>query len=171
MKLILQLRDADTGSAEPAPAEYQERAAARAVVFDADNNVALLHSTVHNYHKLPGGGIEEGEDIVTALHREVQEEIGCKINTLEELGMVEEWRNKIALHQISYAHVAHVVGDKGESALEENEKAEGFVTEWMPLDTAIETVRVELDRDHYLARFMTRRDLAILTEAKNLSRK
>ncbi len=166
MKTLAVLRDLDTGSDVPDPAVYEERTAARAVVFDADQNVGLIYSTVHKYHKLPGGGVEPGESLVQALTREVKEEIGCDIVDITELGYVEEFRNKIALHQHSYCYTAHVVGEKGEPALEEREKAEGFVTVWLPLDTAIETLTHELGSDVYLARFMTRRELAFLRAAR-----
>ena len=163
MRTLLTITDADVGYDTPEPARYQERTAARAVVFDADKKIALLHSTVHNYHKLPGGGVESGEDLLAALEREVEEEIGCQIEDIQELGSIEEFRKRISLHQWSHCYTARLVGEKGVPKLEADEMAEGFVTVWMPLDKAIETLQAELDRDHYLARFMTRRDLAILT--------
>src|SRR3989344_587978 len=43
-------------------ATFKTRSAARGVVFDGNKNVALLPVAAHNYFKLPGGGIEEGED-------------------------------------------------------------------------------------------------------------
>jgi ADP-ribose pyrophosphatase YjhB (NUDIX family) len=166
MKTLAVLRDLDIASDIPAPEHYEERTAARAVVYDAEGNVGLMYSTVHNYHKLPGGGVEAGEDLVTALKREAKEEIGCEIGDIVELGYVEEFRNKIALHQHSFCYTARVVGEKGEPALEEGEIAEGFITVWMPLDTAIETLTREMGNDVYLARFMTRRELAFLSAAK-----
>lgn len=165
MERLLIIHDTDVGSDTPDPAKYRERVAARAVVFDQDNNVALLHATVLNYHKLPGGGIDEGEDVIAALKRECLEEIGCKIENIVELGSIEEFRNKISLHQWSHCYTARVVGEKGTPHLEEDEVAEGFETVWMPLTDAIKTLESELNSDVYLARFMTRRDLTFLKAA------
>lgn len=162
MKTLLVLRDKDVGFDTPEPATYEVRTAARAVVFDKDENVALLYSTVHDYHKLPGGGVEEGEELLQALEREVKEEIGCRIENISGLGSIEEYRMRIALHQWSHCYIAHQVGEKGASQFVGDELEEGFVVQWIPLTDAIKTLESELDRDHYLARFMTRRDLTFL---------
>ena len=168
MKNLAVIHDRDVGSDTPDPNVYRERAAARAVVFDADNNIALLNATVNNYHKLPGGGINDGEDVVEALKRECIEEIGCAIKDVVELGSVEEFRNQIGLHQWSYTYTAKLDGEKGVPHLEQSEIDEGFETVWMPLDAAIKTLESELESDIYLARFMTRRDLAILKAARGV---
>ncbi len=93
MKLLKTIRDKDLGLDFAEPSVYRERKASRALVFDKDNNIALLHAKNKSYHKLPGGGIEDGEDIIQALRREAMEEIGCEIDNIKELGIVEEYRN------------------------------------------------------------------------------
>ena len=71
-------------ASEEEAAQYPVREAARAVVMDAENNVALLRVANKNYYKLPGGGIEVGEDRISALKRECLEEIGCSIEVVGE---------------------------------------------------------------------------------------
>lgn len=61
---------------------YQVREAARAIVLDENNMIALLHVSRDGYYKLPGGGIEDSEDPVDALKRECREEIGCEIEVI-----------------------------------------------------------------------------------------
>ena len=137
MEIIKIIRDADIGASFPAPATYRERRASRAIVFDQDGKIALLDATKKNYHKLPGGGIDEGEDVQMALDRELMEETGCSVENLRELGIIEEYRNNYELHQTSYCFLADLVGEKGTSNLEEGEIAEGFETVWVNLEDAI----------------------------------
>jgi 8-oxo-dGTP diphosphatase len=168
MKTLKIIKDTDVGSDTPDLGQYTERRAARAIVFDADKKVALLHATVKDYHKLPGGGIEGSEDPVAALKRECQEEIGCDVTNIKELGVIEEYRNQFGVHQTSYCFVADVAGAKGTPHLEEDEIAEGFETVWMSLDEAVQTLEREKSHKHYEGNFMTLRDYTFLAEVKSI---
>lgn len=173
MHHLLTIRDADFTHAQtvPTPSAWRERHAARAIVRDTEGNIALLHATKNNYHKLPGGGVEDGEDKAAALDRECLEEIGCHIQNVRELGKIEEWRNRCdlpdtGLHQTSFCYIADIRGEKGSPTLTESEIEEGFVTVWMPLEGAIAQLeREQADRVHYEANFMTKRDLTFLKTA------
>ena len=149
------------GVTEDEAVKYSLREAARAVVFDSENNIALLHSMVNKYYKLPGGGIESGENPILALKRECLEEIGCDIDSIEEVGIVREYRKKYNLKQISYCYKAKVVGEKGVVALTADEVAEGFVTVWVTLPVAIKLIS-ESSIEVYPAEHMTLRDTTIL---------
>lgn len=116
---------------------YTVREASRAVVVDESGLVALLHVTKENYYKLPGGGIEEGEDEITALHRECREEIGCEIEVIGEVGSTIEYRKIFKLKQISYCYFAKVKGEKGEPDLDDGEIDAGFAQVWLPYDEAL----------------------------------
>ncbi len=167
MKLLKTIRDSDIGSDIPDGVPKQERGASRAVVFDADSNVALLHATKKHFHKLPGGGIEQGEDIETALRRELIEEIGCSVKNLRELGSVEEFRNKWELHQISYCFLADLDGEKGMPDLEEDEIADGFEPVWMSIEDAIKTLESEAPVEDYEGKFIQLRDVTLLRAAQS----
>lgn len=166
MNVIKIIRDNDIGSNIPNPDKYEERRAARALVFDKDGKVALLHATNKGYHKLPGGGIEEGEDIIEALERECLEEIGCHISNPKELGVIEEYRNGFKMHQTSYCYIADLAGEKGQNHLEEDEAADGFEPEWMALDEAIKALEAEATIEHYEGKFIRLRDLTFLQFAQ-----
>ncbi len=165
MKLLRTIRDGDFGSDIPDGIPTQERRASRAVVFDVDDNIALFHATKKHYHKLPGGGIEQGEDIETALRRELMEEIGCSVKNLQELGRVEEYRNEREFHQVSYCFLADVDGEKRVPHPEENEIAAGFAPVWVGIEDAIKILEGEAPVEDYEGKFMQLRDVTLLKVA------
>ena len=105
MKNLLTIKEQDMVPGSPAvdTSSFRKRGAARAVLLDDKGQVYLLNVSKHGYHKLPGGGIDEGEDIKQALERELMEEVGCKAEIVAELGTVVEYRNyDDGLEQTSY---------------------------------------------------------------------
>ena len=170
MKILETIRDSDLGFDSPAPASYEERMAARALVFDREGTSPPLNATKKNEHKLPGRGVEQGESIEDALRRELVEEIGCAIENIRGLGAIEEFRNEFALHQISHCFFAHLSGEKGIPNLQAGEEIEdGFETVWLNLDKAIATLEYEADIQRYEGKFIRLRDLTFLQEAANAS--
>jgi 8-oxo-dGTP pyrophosphatase MutT (NUDIX family) len=134
MKLMTLLNPEN--ATEEEVAKYKTREAARAVVFDNDGKIALLNVSKWNYHKLPGGGIDEGESIIAALKRECREEIGCEIEVTAELGEILEYRKMFNVKQTSYCYLAKVVGEKGEPAFMLDEIDDGFKVEWVSIEKA-----------------------------------
>lgn len=116
MKTILTIHEQDIAPSPEAPIvdapNFRKREAVRAVVSDSDGKIALLHAGLYDCHKLPGGGIEEGEDLPTALERELLEEIGCEVEVTGEVGKVLEYREQSRFQQISYCFVATQIGEK-----------------------------------------------------------
>ena len=74
MKLIDTIYERDLRETEEPTdrSDYYHRHAARAVLLDEQGRVFLMHVGLHGYHKLPGGGIKEDEEIEQALARELQ---------------------------------------------------------------------------------------------------
>ncbi len=75
--------------------EYHYRQTCYAIVLRG-NEVMLVFSTKDKNHSLPGGGIEEGENIFDAMRREMLEETGYEVVALEELFDVHcfwNWRD------------------------------------------------------------------------------
>lgn len=141
------------------------RKAARAVVIDKDDNVALLHVSKNNYYKLPGGGLEDGEDKVTALRRECQEEIGCDVSVIAELGEILEYRKKFQIKQTSYCYLARVKGRIGTPKLTDHEISRGFKQVWMPYKEALEFAEKSESISFTGKLFVVPRDIRLLKEA------
>jgi 8-oxo-dGTP diphosphatase len=146
--------------------KYRIRKASRSICFNKDNKIALLHVSRHGYHKLPGGGIEEGEDIYEALRREMLEEAGVEIEITGEIGIIIEYRNEFGVLQISYCYKSKVIGELGVPQYTDKEKEEGFILEWKTIDEAIELLKTD-NPDNYEGRFNVKRELEILKEINN----
>jgi 8-oxo-dGTP diphosphatase len=161
--LVLDQHEIDASKLDSQRKNYRQRSAARAVLMDDKGSVALMHATKRQYYKLPGGGIDEGEDVLAALTRELLEETGCSARVVAELGIVEEWRDEVKLHQISYAYQAIKVGEPAELSLTDSELDEGFELVWAgDIDEAINLVEKAVDDPDTRVSFMTKRDAAIL---------
>lgn len=148
------------------------RRAARAVLRNDNNQVAIMCFTKTGSYKLPGGGVDEGEEIEAALHREIREETGYEIDDVRELGIIEEDRYYCGMHQTSYCFTANVQKFVG-TELTEKEAAEGMELRWMDtIDQAIsavesnDTTRGE-SGDQAGHTMMKRREITILNTAKS----
>lgn len=134
MKLLTEISEGAlglSGEFEQLGSDYQIRKSARAIILNEHGEMATQYLNTYTYHKLPGGGVDQGETVREALVREVQEEVGCNCEIIDEVGVVIEYRNKYRLLHISYCFVAKVVGEIGAPALEAGEIEEGQETLWM----------------------------------------
>ncbi len=161
----LRLINPDTVSEETTKA-FKHRLAARGVVFDPDGNVAVLPVSNHDYFKLPGGGIEKGEDEVSAFRRECLEEIGYDVEVIAELGMIVEYRSEFSLIQTSYCYAGKVIGARQETAFTEHEISQGFKQPlWVPFEKAHELISTSTP-NNYEGGFIKERDTLIMETAK-----
>ncbi len=109
------------------------RRAARGIVKTEDGLFAVLHLRKYDFYSLPGGGIEEGEEIVDALRREILEETGADCDAITELGIVEENRACHDFTQINYffaIETHHIMTN----SFTDEERSRDTVLEWRTLD-------------------------------------
>ncbi len=145
---------------------FKPRSAARGVVFDEQNNVAVLPVSNHNYYKLPGGGIEEGEIETDAFKRECLEEVGFDVEVISELGIIIEYRTEFSVIQTSYCYVGKVIDSKKEIALTEHEISQGIKDPvWIPFEEAFQFVS-NSQPNNYEGGFIKERDTLILETAR-----
>ena len=147
---------------------YRVREAGRAVVIDENGMIALLHVAKESYYKLPGGGIEDTEDKMTALQRECQEEIGCDVEVIGEIGIIVEYRKIFNLKQTSHCYLAKVKGEKGEPNFTDDEKENGFEQVWLPYGEALKVLSESKATNIEGNAYIVPRDTAFLEEAGTL---
>lgn len=140
------------------------REACRAVIFDEKNMIPLLFVSKEKYHKLPGGGIEIGEDKTIALKRELLEETWCEAEITKEIGITIE--SNSTRKQTSYCYIGRIT-KKSEPNYTDKEKKKGFELQRVTIDEAITLIQSE-KREHETAKRIQQRDLAILQKAKEI---
>lgn len=125
---------------------FEDRITGKAIVFDDDNNIALVGNKVNSFYLLPGGGMDHDESIEDGIIRECSEEIGCNVELKMPVGTIDDYRNRDKKHCITYCYTAKLIGEKGELTLTEDEKRNGLHVIWVPLDKAIKILEKEVEQ-------------------------
>ncbi len=170
MELLLTIHqnEFEVKQTETNNSDYRTREAARAVLLSDSGQIFLMNVRLHGYHKLPGGGIDEGESIEEALARELMEEVGCKARLVSEIGKIVEYRDYEKLKQTSYCFIAKQADEQQYSNLEEGELAEGMIeVKARSVEEAIALLKND-NPDNLEGKFIQRRDVAFLEKAKTL---
>ena len=127
------------------------RVSVRGIIFI--NGKLLMIEDDFGEVKLPGGGVDDGEDDYQALVREVKEETGYNviIESIKPFGEIEEKRLSVhepmIWHQISRLFFCEVYPEKGECEYTDNEKKYGFKQVLYTLDEAIEKIELMLEKE------------------------
>ena len=165
MKLLCELNDKIVlgldGMSDKPP-----RMTARGIVKNNDGLYAVMYAEKFGLYSLPGGGIEDEEDAVTTLHREIYEETGCTCDHIEELGIVSENRAHQDFTSKSYYYV--ITTDRAPVGiyLTDDEIANKTTVQWHTLD---EVVRLISEPKHTTTQrmYLQARDMAALKEYLN----
>lgn len=119
------------------------RRAARGIVLDGDE-ILLLYTRRYNDFSFPGGGVDDHEDLLEGLHRELSEETGASgVEVVSSYGRVEEFRPHYKpqydlMHMDSYFYHCRADRQLGETRLERYESDNGMAPCWVRLEEAIE---------------------------------
>ena len=141
------------------------RLTARAIIKNLQNQYAVLYASDFLLYSLPGGGVEEGEKIEDALRREVAEETGINIMSIEELGYVEENRAHCDYTQISYYFVVSTDSNEFNPHLTTEEANHGTIVGWYSYEEAYALIA---DAKHTTVqrKYLQARDMLALQEYK-----
>ncbi|WP_303837738.1 NUDIX domain-containing protein [Ruminococcus flavefaciens] len=127
------------------------RPSVRGVIIK-DEKIALVYSKKYDYYKFPGGGIENDEDHITTLKREVLEETGLTVinGSVMELGSVlriqkSRFTENVIFEQENFYYLCNVEKSVANQYLDEYELDEGFTLKYVLPELAIS---VNLTHDH-----------------------
>ncbi len=150
------------------------RVVVRAIVMDENGNIALHHICgnepdafgLRDYYETPGGGADDGEDLLVALKRECREELGYEIDVIAEIGEVDDYYNLLFRKNLNHYYLCRRKGaflgthfvSRGDSLIHD--------TVWVPLEEAMRLY--ENHRDEKLARLVYNREYPVLLETRNI---
>ncbi|MDE7222829.1 MAG: NUDIX domain-containing protein [Acetatifactor sp.] len=118
------------------------RVSVRGIIF-VDGKLLMIENTFGEV-KLPGGGMEPGEDDDQVLIREVKEETGYDVipESIKPFGEIEEKRLSVhepmIWHQINRLYFCDVYPAQGQCKYSENEKRYGFRQVFYTIEEALE---------------------------------
>lgn len=166
MKLIKKLNPENVIESEASG--YRRRTAVRAVIIDYEGKIGILKVNRDKYYKLPGGGIESGEDHASALARECLEEMGCEIEVVGEIGVIEEIRKFCSLTQKSYFYIAKLRGVKGEPQFMDDEIEEGFEAMWLEYPQVVKLMNENRGEGIEAEQYIVPRDRYVVNLVKEM---
>lgn len=103
-ELYLELKDNEW----PFTYTDHDRQIARAIVFDDEGWLYFTRATRDDHFgkatliETSGGGVERGEDLLSAIHRELREELGAEVEVVAKIGVVSDYYNLIHRHNVNH---------------------------------------------------------------------
>ena len=136
------------------------------------NKLLMVHAQETNEYKFPGGGMIEGELREETLRREVMEEVGRKVKSVNEsLGYTDQlyndmYDNRKYFYLRSYYYFCEVTDEQYDTNLDIYEHELRFVPKWVTIDEAIEANKNVMTNDDVY--HWTERELYILKLLKEM---
>lgn len=161
-------------SDEEWPYEYtdHDRNIVRAIVFDDDGYFYFVRADRDDDFgrartiETAGGGVEAGEDLHTAILRELREELGAEAKIICKIGVVSDYYNLIHRHNVNNYFLCKAISF-GEKHLTEDE-IEKFHLSTLKLTYDEAVKEYKNCREYRLGRVIGNRELPILMRAKEI---
>ena len=149
-----------------------DREIVRAVVVDADGNFYFNRAVRDDIFgkgtiiETAGGGVEAGEELESAVRRELREELGAEVEILGEIGTVSDYYNLIHRHNINHFYLCRAVSF-GEPRMTEDE-IHTFHLSTLKLSYEEAVAEYERCKNCALGRVIAARELPILKRTKEM---
>lgn len=149
-----------------------DRKIVRAIVFDDEANFYFVRISRNDdfgnatYIETSGGGVEENEDLIEAIKRELKEELGANVKVLDKIGFVSDYYNIIHRHNLNHYYLCKLIS-LGNSHMTDDE-----INKWhlklvkFKYEDAVN--EYEKNCTTKIARLVYNREIEILKKAKEI---
>ncbi len=138
-EVLKSFSDADFGLEDKDMSNSKKRTIVRGIVVDQAGNVAVFNKRVANEYKLPGGVVKDNESTEDTFLKEIKREIGCEIEIIEDIGIVEERMSQDEVVQETYVYVGRVL-EKGKIDYQNQEIDEFGKVMWVSPEEALKLI-------------------------------
>ena len=149
-----------------------DRNVVRAIVFDEEDKFYFVRAVRDDDFgkatliETSGGGVEENEELLDAIKRELKEELGVEVDVVCKIGVVSDYYNLIHRHNINNYFLCKVksFGDKNLT----KEEMDDFHLSTLRLSYEEACKEYEYRANTKLGKLISNRELPILYRAKEI---
>ena len=149
-----------------------DRTIVRAIVFDEEDKFYFVKAVRDDDFgkatliETSGGGVEENEELLDAIKRELKEELGVEVDVVCKIGVVSDYYNLIHRHNINNYFLCKVksFGDKNLT----KEEMDDFHLSTLRLSYEEACKEYEYRANTKLGKLISNRELPILHRAKEI---
>ena len=149
-----------------------DRNIVRAIVYDENRMFYFVRAVRDDEFgkatliETSGGGVENGEDLITAVQRELKEELGVSVDVVCKIGIVSDYYNLIHRHNINNYFLCKIKSF-GEKNLTQDE-IEKFHLSTLKMSYEEAVIEYENRKDSKLGTLIANRELPVLHRAKEI---
>ena len=149
-----------------------DRNIVRAIVYDENRMFYFVRAVRDDEFgkatliETSGGGVENGEDLITAVKRELKEELGVSVDVVCKIGIVSDYYNLIHRHNINNYFLCKIKSF-GEKNLTQDE-IEKFHLSTLKMSYEEAVIEYENRKNSKLGTLIANRELPVLHRAKEI---
>ena len=149
-----------------------DRNIVRAIVYDENRMFYFVRAVRDDEFgkatliETSGGGVENGEDLITAVKRELKEELGVYVDVVCKIGIVSDYYNLIHRHNINNYFLCKIKSF-GQKNLTQDE-IEKFHLSTLKMSYEEAVIEYENRKNSKLGTLIANRELPVLHRAKEI---
>lgn len=149
-----------------------DRNIVRAIVYDENRMFYFVRAVRDDEFgkatliETSGGGVEKGEDLITAVQRELKEELGVFVDVVCKIGIVSDYYNLIHRHNINNYFLCKIKSF-GQKNLTQDE-IEKFHLSTLKMSYEEAVIEYENRKNSKLGTLIANRELPVLHRAKEI---